>query len=315
MDMRGVDTEVVFPTLLLGYLPVEVDLEVAICAAYNRYLARAWEQGGDRLRWVVVPPLRDMQASVREIETARDHGAVGVFFRGAEGERSLAESYFFPVYEAANRLGMAICIHTGAGAPEITKVFDRSFSHNLPHVRSLPLFAFRDLVAHKIPERFPELRFGFIEASASWVPYVLHHLERSSGAKLNSGGDADAAMEWGPKLFRDYRLYIAAEADEDLAYLLTHIGEDNIDHGLGLRPPGSIQRRWYGGCDAPQEKHIAGGDRKNSLRQPASLLRTLTIMRRQLTPTPSGNIKTKDLTLFTHSHSSVFDQPVDPSCS
>jgi hypothetical protein len=41
----------------------------------------------------------------------------------------------------------------------------------------------------------------------------------------------------------------------------------------------------------------------------------LTIMRRQLTPTPSGNIKTKDLTLFTHSHSSVFDQPVDPSCS
>ena len=45
MDMRGVDAEVVFPTLLLGYLPVEVDLEVAICAAYNRYLARASGNG------------------------------------------------------------------------------------------------------------------------------------------------------------------------------------------------------------------------------------------------------------------------------
>jgi predicted TIM-barrel fold metal-dependent hydrolase len=158
MDKRGVDAEVVYPTLLLGYLDVDVALEVAICQAYNRYLAEAWKTAGDRLRWVVVPPLRDMEASVREIETARDHGAVGVFFRGVEGDRSLAESYFFPVYEAANRLGMAICIHTGAGAPEITKVFDRNFSHNLPHVRSLPLFAFRDLVAHKIPERFPELR-------------------------------------------------------------------------------------------------------------------------------------------------------------
>ena len=51
---------------------------------------------------------------------------------GVEGDRSLAESYFFPVYEAANRLGMAVCIHTGAGAPEITRVFDRNFSHNLP---------------------------------------------------------------------------------------------------------------------------------------------------------------------------------------
>ncbi len=231
MDKRGVDTEVVYPTLLLGYLDVDVALEVAICQAYNRYLAAAWKTAGDRLRWVVAPPLRDMDASVREIETARDHGAVGVFFRGVEGDRSLAESYFFPVYAAANRLGMAICIHTGAGAPEITKVFDRNFSHNLPHVRSLPLFAFRDLVAHKIPERFPDLRIGFIEASASWVPYVLHHLRRASGARLHAGGDADATLDWGPNLFRDYRLYVAAEADEDLPYLLTHIGEDHIIMG------------------------------------------------------------------------------------
>ena len=231
MDKRGVDAEVVYPTLLLGYLEVDVALEVAICQAYNLFLAEAWKTAGDRLRWVVVPPLRDMDASVREIETARDHGAVGVFFRGVEGDRSLAESYFFPVYEAANRLGMAICIHTGAGAPEITKVFDRNFSHNLPHVRSLPLFAFRDLVAHKIPERFPELRIGFIEASASWVPYVLHHLSRASSARLNAGGDADATLDWGPNLFRDYRLYVAAEADEDLPYLLTHIGEDHIIMG------------------------------------------------------------------------------------
>jgi len=231
MDMRGVDVEVVYPTLLLGYLPVETELEVAICRAYNRYLARAWKEAGDRLRWVVVPPLRDIHASVREIETARDHGAVGIFFRGVEGDRSLAESYFFPVYEAANRLGMAICIHTGAGSPQITSVFDRSFSHNLPHVRALPLFAFRDLVAHKIPERFGNLRIGFIEASASWVPYVLHHLRRSSGARLSAGGDADATLDFGPRLFREYRLYVAAEADEDLAYLLTQIGEDNMIMG------------------------------------------------------------------------------------
>lgn len=123
MDKRGVDAEVVYPTMLLSYLDGDVPLEVAICRSYNRYLAEAWKKAGDRLRWVVVPPLRDMEASVQEIETACDHGAVGVFFRGVEGDRSLAESYFFPVYEAANRLGMAVCIHTGAGAPDITKVF------------------------------------------------------------------------------------------------------------------------------------------------------------------------------------------------
>ena len=230
MDDRGVDVEVVFPTLLLAYLTDDVELEVAICRAYNRYLGEAWRQAGDRLRWVVVPPLRDIQASVQEIEWAREHGAVGVFFRGVEGDRSLADRYFDPVYEAANRLGMAVCVHTGAGAPGITQVFDRTVSHNLPHVRALPLWAFRDLVAHKVPERFPNVRWGFVEASASWVPYVLHHLQRSTLAST-LGASPDAATEWGPRLFRDYKLYIATEADEDIAYLTRFIGEDNIVTG------------------------------------------------------------------------------------
>jgi predicted TIM-barrel fold metal-dependent hydrolase len=230
MDERSVQTEVVYPTLLLAYLTDDVALEVAICQAYNRYVAEAWRVAGDRLRWVVVPPLRDIPASVREIEWARDHGAVGVFFRGVEGDRSLADRYFDPVYEAANRLGLAVCVHTGAGAPAITNVFDRTVSHNLPQNRALPLWAFRDLIAHKVPERFPSIRWGFIEASASWVPYVLHHLQRSTRAST-IGASPDPTTEWGPALFRDYKLYVATEADEDIPYLLRFIGEDHIITG------------------------------------------------------------------------------------
>ncbi len=230
MDKRGVDVEVVFPTVLLAYITDDVDLEIAICRSYNRYMANAWREAGDRMRWVVVPPLRDISESVKEIETARDNGAVAVFFRGVEGDRSLAESYFYPVYEAANRLNMAISVHTGGGSPGLLQVFDRTFSHNLPHVRSLPLFAFRDIVAHKLPERFPNLRFGFIEASASWVPYVVHHMRRSTRSNT-IGASPDSQMDFGPKMFAEYRLYIAAETDEDIPYLLNYIGEDNLIMG------------------------------------------------------------------------------------
>lgn len=231
MDQRDVYAEVVYPTLLLAYITDDTELEIAICRAYNKYLAHAWKEAGDRLRWVVVPPLRNIAESVKEIEFGAANGAVGIFFRGIEGERSLAESYFDPIYETANRLGLAVCIHTGAGAPAITSIFDRTFSHNLPHVRALPLFAFRDIVAHKVPERFPNVRFGFLEASASWIPYVLHHLQRSVKAVTSAGGDADPGLVGGPQLFRDYRIFIAAEADEDLPYLSTFIGEDNLIMG------------------------------------------------------------------------------------
>lgn len=219
MDELGVEVQVVYPSLFLIYLTDDAELEIALCRAYNRFVAQACARGRGRLRWVVIPPLRSLDESLREMAWAKEHGAVGVFFRGIEGERSLADSYFFPVYEEAQRLDLPICIHTGAGCPKITSVFDMSLSSVFPDFNVLPLFAFRDLVANRVPERFPRLRFGFIEATSSWVPYLLYHMKRSS---------SEPPEWWGPKLFGAYRLYVACEADEDIPYLLNYVGEDHI---------------------------------------------------------------------------------------
>ena len=181
MDLMGVATQVVYPTLFLAYITDDVKLEIALCRAYNRFMAGVWEKGQGRLRWVVVPPLRSIDASIEEINFAKTHGAVGLFFRGIERDRTLDDPYFFPVYQEAARLDMPICVHTGAGCPAFTAIFDVTRSHTFPQTRTLPLMAFRNIVANKIPERFPELRFGFIEAGASWVPYVLHALRSVFG--------------------------------------------------------------------------------------------------------------------------------------
>ena len=219
MDQMGVYAQVVYPTLFLAYITDDVKLEIALCRAYNRFLADQCAKANGRLRWVVVPHLRDINASIEELDFAKTHGAVGVFFRGVEGNRTLDDEYFFPVYEAAQRLDLAICIHTGAGSPAIASVFDVTRSHTFPHTRTLPLMAFRNLVANKVPERFPTLRFGFIEAGASWVPYVLHALRGVFGGEPE---------RWGPALFRDYRFYCSYEEWEDLPYLLRHAGEDSL---------------------------------------------------------------------------------------
>lgn len=231
LDERDVDTEVVYPTMFLAYLTDDPVSDVAMARSYNRYMADVWKKGGGRLRWVVIPPLRSIPEAVEEVRWSKDHGAVGVFFRGVEGNTTLVEECFFPIYQAAMELDLAICIHTGAGSPTITSVFDRSVNHNLPQNRVLPVFAFRDIVAHKMPERFPGLRFGFIEASASWVPYVLHHLRRSHSLPIETGmakPGVEDMWEWAPRLFKDYGLFVATEADEDIPYLLKFMGEDNI---------------------------------------------------------------------------------------
>jgi len=229
LDDRGVDIEVVFPTMFLGHVTADAELEVALMRSYNRYLGNVWAQSNGRLRWVVVPPLHCIPEAVREIHAAKEHGAIGVFFRGVEDNWTLVEPYFDPVYQAAAAAGLPICIHTGAGSPALAAVFDRHLNHNLPQNRVLPVFAFRDIVAHQLPQRFPGLRFGFIEASSCWVPYVLHHLRRSGVInKRSETPGVEDMWEWGPKLFREYGLFVACEVDEDIPYILKFVGHDNL---------------------------------------------------------------------------------------
>ena len=184
-------------------------------------MAGVWEKGQGRLRWVVVPPLRSIDASIEALNFAKEHGAVGLFFRGIERDRTLDYPYFFPVYQEAERLDMPVCVHTGAGCPAFTAIFDVTRSHTFPHTRTLPLMAFRNIVANKIPERFPELRFGFIEASAQWIPWVFKDIKRrAEGRKLPDN------------FFEAYRLYVSCySSTDDIEYIAQYSTENVLMTG------------------------------------------------------------------------------------
>ena len=220
MDRMGVDVQVIFPTLFLVYLTDDPKLEVALCRAYNRFLADACDGASKRLRWVMILPLRDVDASLAEMHWAKERGAVGIFFRGMEGNLTLDNPYFAPIYALAEKLGLAVCIHTGSGSRYLMQLFDVERNHTFAHNRVLPVVAFRDLVANRIPEHFPGLRFGFIEAAASWVPYIFHVLRRSVRGDLKRKDPQD--------LFREYRFWIACEADEELPHLAQYIGPEHL---------------------------------------------------------------------------------------
>lgn len=219
---RGVDVQVVFPTIFLADLTEDPALQVALAHAYNRFMADRWSKAQESLRWAAVLPFRSVADAVTEAEYAASHGAVGILFHGVEGDRSLGDPYFHPIYGAAERLGLAICVHTGPGSPTILNLQDNRFTRNFGQNRVLPLIGFHDLVFTRVPELFPQLRIGFLEASASWVPFLLHFFRR---AAKRSGRDR---AFFGPQLFEDYRIYVACESDEDIPYLAEHIGWDHL---------------------------------------------------------------------------------------
>ena len=220
MDKLNTALQVVYPTLFLVYNTKDQELEVALCRAYNRFLAQACAQSGGRMKWLAVLPFQTMSVAVDEIRAAKQNGAVGIFFRGIEGEYTLDNPYLFPVYEEAQKHNMSICVHTGCGVKQILQMFDLARNHTFGHTRVMPLLAFRDIIANRIPEQFPGLRFGFIEAAAGWVPFLLHIVRRLLKDKFRFGSSAE--------LFNEYRLYVACEADEDIPYLARCMGEEHL---------------------------------------------------------------------------------------
>ena len=220
MDRLKIDIQVVYPTLFLVYLTDELPLEIALCKAYNRFMSAACSKSDGRLKWVAVLPLRSVEESLKEMKWAKENGAVGLFFRGLEKDLNLDDPYFSPIYQAAMDQNLPICIHTGAGCPVISSVFNVDPHSVFAHGRLLPVIAFRQLVANRIPELFPKLRFGFIEASAGWIPFLLHALRRQTRSRWSELSS--------PELFEQYRFYVACEADEDVSYLARYVGEDNL---------------------------------------------------------------------------------------
>lgn len=223
MDEMGVETQVIYPTYLLSTPSPRPDVELAIYKSYNRWLADKTEESNGRLRWAVMPPYRSMEKCLEEIRWGKEHGAVGIFKRAIEWDgKNVANPAWYPIYEECERLDMAICCHTGG------ENFTRS-GGDAGGAAVANIGCFSVLSQQAVPDRFPKLRFGVIEAMASWFPYVLSTLKAD---QLYSGSRSTYAQNplAGPKadFLKDNRFYVTCQTSEDVPYMVSRGGTDAL---------------------------------------------------------------------------------------
>lgn len=217
MDELGIDVQVLYPTVFLRPMTLNVDLGFALCRSYNRWLADIWSQSPDRLRWVAMPPLMSMDKVADEMAFAKDHGAVGIFVCGLECDRQLSDPYFFPLYEIASKLDMPICIHSATNSFTMHDFFLHDAGFN--KFKLATIGAFHVLIFHAIPTRFPDVRWAFIEVSSQWVPYLINDLSIRFKRQGKPLGDDVLARN---------NIYVACQVTDDLPYVLGYAGEDNL---------------------------------------------------------------------------------------
>ena len=216
MDRMGVEMQVIFPTFFIRYTASDPEAETALKMTYNRWIAERCASSNGRLQWIAVLPMLNTDNAVEELRWAKSHGACGFFKRGYDLEKKVSDPHFFPIYEEAGALGMPVCIHSGhPGFP--AREWDRGF----------PIMgAFIALLTSRLPDKFPKLRFGFIEAGASWIPYALSQLATQQRQQLLH--DRAATFDLKKDLFRANRLFVAIDPVDDIEYVLTFGTEDNL---------------------------------------------------------------------------------------
>lgn len=217
MDELGIDTQVIYPTVFLRPAIRSRDAEYALVRSYNRWLGEVTSIAPDRLRWVVLPPLLSPDKIRDEITFGKEHGACGIFMRGLEWDKPVGDSSFYPLYELASELKLPICFHTGNNS---SAAFDLHFNDtSFTKFIQPAVSACHSLIEKAVPSLYPEIRWGFVEAGAQWVPFVHHHLQRSllkRGRKI-----AD-------NLLAANRIYVTCDVSEDIPYIMKYAGEDNL---------------------------------------------------------------------------------------
>ena len=162
MDETGVDVQVLHNTMFIESATDRAAVEVALCKSWNRWLADIWRQGKGRLRWSCMAPTLSIPDALDQIRYAKENGACAVLMRPVEGNRLLVDPYFYPIYDEASRLDMAIAIHIANGNAWLCDLYRHpvGVASTLHRFRVPTVAAFNDIVLSEIPQALSQAALG-----------------------------------------------------------------------------------------------------------------------------------------------------------
>jgi predicted TIM-barrel fold metal-dependent hydrolase len=231
MDREGIDVQVLFGGLSLGVTTFgDGGFALDFARTYNDWLLdKVCGHAPERLKGVATVPLQDVDRSIAEIARVTGKGAVAVTIPPVLGERNLDDPTLLPFFEAAADLDLALAVHSAPGMNIALPGADRFDNYAQVHCLSFPvdqMVAFTALALGGVLDRFPTLRFGFMESGIGWVPYFVHR----SAEHREKRPELVPAMTSDPRRYleRD-QCYFSFEAEEPLLHeYIAHLGDTSL---------------------------------------------------------------------------------------
>ncbi len=142
---------------------------------FNDHIIEITERYPKRFVGLGTIPMQAADLAVREMERIKKLGMAGIEIGSNVNDLNLDERQFFPIYEAAQELDMAVFVHPWnmMGARQMSKYW-------LPWLVGMPAETNRaicSLIFGGVFERFPKLRFAFAHGGGSF-PANIGRIEK-----------------------------------------------------------------------------------------------------------------------------------------
>ena len=231
MELDGIDAVFLYPTLgLFAGAVQDPSLAAAMCRAYNRWLADYCRPYPDRLFGVAMLPMQDIDLAVEEMRYARNElGMRSGFLRpNPYNDRMLGDADYDPFWAAAQDLDFPIGIHEGTGgmpAAGVERFDDLPARHIVSHTVEMML-ASLSVIWGGVCERFPKVRFAFLESGGGWIAPWLDRMDRHFD---DHGVFGSTALRLSPSEYFQRQGWISYEPVEgSLSHLVNYLGANKI---------------------------------------------------------------------------------------
>ena len=222
MDHLGIDVQVLHNTMWIQPVTNRAEVDIALCGSWNRWMADVYRQSEGRLRYCAVMPTLDIDACVEQVRFAKQNGAAAIAMRPFEAGRTIVDATFYPIYEEAEKVGLGVAVHIANGSPQALQLLSSPFdrSGGFSRFRAPTVIECEVLMMSEVPERFPRLRWAFVEASANWVPWIVREVQQRFLAR----GRGPAPEN----VLKHFNVFVTCEISDDIEYVVRHAGDENL---------------------------------------------------------------------------------------
>ncbi len=158
------------------------DYGAALCRAFNDWTLDNWVARDQRFKTTMAISASDPKLAVQEIDRLGDHPAVVAVILPTGARLPYGNRFYHPIWEACERHQLVVFVHPGAegagmAGPPTGAGYPTYYLETRLARPQMAMAHCASVICEGVFEKFPALRFAFIEVDQFWVAGFMWHMD------------------------------------------------------------------------------------------------------------------------------------------